>query len=701
MKKALDKNYLLVSLVSFSFLVFEFLLSKELMFLYGMEVSFWVIPLIMGGFSLGSAMIKVKPLNKISLEEFILSYVIITVFSLLLLVKLPIYEFHKSYFYNVFKLMLILIWPFITLGLYFGRVYSEDKNLGKVFLYNGLGLTLGALYCGKIYKFLGWPGGIFFIVFLLLIFLVLFDRRRWVFYISGVLFLMLVYKLDLLKTNLSYKFGFSFFAKDGEIIITRYSELVRTDVVKVGKIYRIFNDGGSPTRIVRISHPSKLYEIDKNELQEIPFCFGEFPRVLIIGSGGGNDVYLCLMAGAENIKAIELNPVIIQLMKNEFRDYSGNIYFHPKVEIINKEGRDYIRQTKEKFDLILLKGTDTNTSFSSFYPFTLEAYLYTKEALKQYWDILSDNGCLVIMRSIPISGSGEKRGFLQMLQLYMSAKSLNLKDNCIIMKRNVATEDNLELIRYTFFLFKNKMEGEFNVNDEILYLPERVFKIEEMRDEYLKRYNVNLLRDDCPAVYNFEKWQKKLPYILKLICIVVFPAIILLILGKVNFRKVVFYLSLGIGYIALELNLMGKLLLFLGHPVYSLQIILSSFLLFGGCGGYWALHHKINLKKYIFLLVFFNILSIFTCNWLYTINIPSQILKNILVFSLIAPLGFFSVVPFSQSLSKEEKRYIMYALDGMGTVVGTILIGFIQTYLGFSSGFIFIGFIYFLAILVV
>ena len=48
--------------------------------------------------------------------------------------------------------------------------------------------------------------------------------------------------------------------------------------------------------------------------------------------------------------------------------------------------------------------------------------------------------------------------------------------------------------------------------------------------------------------------------------------------------SVVYFAGLGLGFIAVELALLQHLTLLLGHPIFTLSILLSVLLLFGGLG---------------------------------------------------------------------------------------------------------------------
>ncbi len=741
MLKQTDKNYCLIALVSFTSLVLQILLSKTLFFIYGMTFSLLLIPLAILGLGIGSAITKNNFLVKVSQKQLIFLYLVVTVLCVFCLTKFIITDLFKLYYastkpaisaalrtyisiwpkqiiiwvlYNyyrmiyyffILKILSMLIWPFIVLGAYFGRVYSEDKNLGLVFLSNGIGLTTGAFFVGMIYRFFGSPGGIFFLIFLLLIPLILVEKGKIkLLYIFALGVFLLISGLDLLRMDKPQTPGFHYFASGGKILITKYSEISRTDVVGVDGVYRIFTDGDAPTKITKIPDPKELYQTVERKKLEIPFSFRDYKNVLVIGAGGGVDILAAIKAGARRVVGVELNPITIQLMKRDFRQYSGNLYFHPNVEIINQEGRDYLRKTNEKFNLILLRGTDTGTTFSFLSSFTLEAYLYTEEAIKDYWRTLADDGCLIIRRTEP--KIYHNIVVLQILQLYDLIKILGMKEHCVIIKeeRKTLSPSEKDSNQYTFILFKHKVDpisisSFFDKSQEILYLPGNEDNIESIKKECEQRFYIHYLRDDCPAFYNFVKWQKNSITFIGIFFIIALILAIISVLSRTNFKKTMFYFMLGIGYIALELNLIGKSVLFFGNPTYSMQIVLASFLLFGGLGGYWAVKQKGNIKAFLLLLVIFSICSIFIYKWIYTIKISNQILRNGLAFLFMAPIGFFSVVPFSQALVKEEKKHIAYALDGIGTVMGTLLIGFIQRYWGFGPGFVIIALIYSLAIL--
>ena len=75
------------------------------------------------------------------------------------------------------------------------------------------------------------------------------------------------------------------------------------------------------------------------------------PKILVIGSGCGTQVLDALQYGVEKVVAVEINPIINDIVLNN--GLWGNIYRQPEVEPVTNEARNYIRSIKEKFDAIV------------------------------------------------------------------------------------------------------------------------------------------------------------------------------------------------------------------------------------------------------------------------------------------------------------------------------------------------------------
>lgn len=117
-----------------------------------------------------------------------------------------------------------------------------------------------------------------------------------------------------------------------------------------------------------------------------------YKKVLVLGSGAGNDVASALLYGAEQVDAVEIDPVIAEFGKN----------FHPvgpyqdkRANLIIDDGRAFLARTDQRYDLIIFALTDSLVKVSPMAQLRLENYLFTEEAVKKAYSLLNDGGDLL------------------------------------------------------------------------------------------------------------------------------------------------------------------------------------------------------------------------------------------------------------------------------------------------------------------
>jgi len=118
-----------------------------------------------------------------------------------------------------------------------------------------------------------------------------------------------------------------------------------------------------------------------------------FKEVLIIGAGSGNDVSRALQWGAEHIDAVEIDPVIQRLGVAHHPDRP---YDDPRVSYYNDDGRNFLRRSDTKYDLIIYALVDSLVLHSSQSNIRLESYLFTREAMLDVERNLKPDGVFVM-----------------------------------------------------------------------------------------------------------------------------------------------------------------------------------------------------------------------------------------------------------------------------------------------------------------
>ncbi|HTF56912.1 MAG TPA: hypothetical protein VK661_06740 [Planctomycetota bacterium] len=126
---------------------------------------------------------------------------------------------------------------------------------------------------------------------------------------------------------------------------------------------------------------------------ELPHRLRSRPgTVLVVGSGTGNDVAAALRSGAPRVDAVEIDPAILQF---------GNLhperpYADPRVHAITEDARQHLRQTPERYDLIVYGLLDSHTLLSSRSNVRLDSFVYTVEGFRDARARLTPDGVVAL-----------------------------------------------------------------------------------------------------------------------------------------------------------------------------------------------------------------------------------------------------------------------------------------------------------------
>lgn len=138
------------------------------------------------------------------------------------------------------------------------------------------------------------------------------------------------------------------------------------------------------------SHPSE----SRYSQYDIPFLLHPRPeRVLIVGSGTGNDVAAALRHSARQIVAVEIDPAIIELGRAL---HPERPYDSPAVQVVNDDARSFFSSARERYDVISFGLLDSHTT-TSMTNARLDHYVYTKESLQIVRSLLADGGIMTLI----------------------------------------------------------------------------------------------------------------------------------------------------------------------------------------------------------------------------------------------------------------------------------------------------------------
>ena len=114
-----------------------------------------------------------------------------------------------------------------------------------------------------------------------------------------------------------------------------------------------------------------------------------FDRILVIGAGTGTDTALALAMGAKHVDAVEIDPELAQIGRDF---HPEKVYSDPRVTVHVNDGRAFLNQSRDKYDLIVYAVTDSLTLVSSTAGVRLESFLFTEESLREARDHLAPGG---------------------------------------------------------------------------------------------------------------------------------------------------------------------------------------------------------------------------------------------------------------------------------------------------------------------
>lgn len=414
---------------------------------------------------------------------------------------------------------------------------------------------------------------------------------------------------------------------NGQIVETRWSAFGRTDLIAYEQIpahMDIYLDGTAGTPMYAFNGDLEDPDPGVSDLRTFPgyFPFQHFDadhkdNALIIGPGGGRDALIALLGGVEEITGIEVNPDLVDIVR-ERSDFNGGIYTTmDQVDLVVDEGRSFLRSHDTgSFDTILLTLPRTNTSRSREGYALTENYLFTTDSLREYMDLLTPNGHLVVV-------TNDDAEILRLLSLTLAIRAdegqapeeameslyiLGATPNPVFVLRNGSFPENESLAIHAA---ATEWEG-YNPNTSyfphigstekpvspILYgvahgqitpedLIERVAEV---------GYDIRPVSDNDPFFYKLESGLPgsiRTVLVLSLVLLALVAAVLFVIEDRgtkrpagpgERFRDLTVFTMLGIAYMVVEISLVQKFVFFLGKPVLSLTVILFAVLLGTGIG---------------------------------------------------------------------------------------------------------------------
>jgi spermidine synthase len=479
-----------------------------------------------------------------------------------------------------------------------------------------------------------------------------------------------------------------------------------------------------------------------NAVESLPYAVRPGAKALIIGPGGGWDVARALTYGSRDITGVEINPIIARtIMQERFPKLSRNLYLRPEVRIFEEDGRSFIRRSAEKYQVVQATLVDTWASTAAGAFALTENNLYTTDALRDYLQHLTDDGLIAFTRW----GFEPPRESLRFVSLAIEAllqlgetspaehvmvgragsvEGWGSKDTVMISRKPFTAADigraralmeaaGLEAVYLPGAEIRNQFYELLHASSPAQFQRDYTFDISPVTDNRPFFFYTVQPRDlwnfVMTASHASADWKinTAVPLLFGLMAIsLIATAVTLLapplVLGARLPRLpgvrsfLLYFVFVGIGYILIEVALIQKFVLFLGHPTYALTVVVFSMLVSSGLGSFMSRRllgkDEGRLIKALGLVALLAVLlAVLVSGLLSALVGLAWGLKAALTIVLIAPLGFMMGMPFPVGLQRLEEWHapsVRWAwslnaassvLGSVGSLVCAIYLGLVQT----------------------
>ena len=424
------------------------------------------------------------------------------------------------------------------------------------------------------------------------------------------------------------------------------------------------------------------------EITGLAFAIRPEAHALVIGPGGGRDLWTALVAGARRVEGVEVNPIIVDdVMEDRFRYYSGDVYHAPGVSVVVDDGRSYVSRSRERYDVIQASLVDTWAATSAGAFAMTENNLYTVEAFEEYLRHLKPEGVLTItrwyddgLRLMSLAhAAGARLGWKGLADRVFAARNGNVAT--FILKNSPLTDAEVVRLveqcdRLKFGIVYAPVTASHQTPPPRTEYTRLITSDDPERFYRLYPWDVSPTTDDRPFFFQNRRLRDEMRIsldrsmlfgggfdTLRTVSLVSFLLVVLFILlplaglspepiGRIDraLAPIAYFACLGGGFMLIEIGLMQRFVLFLGHPVYSLSVILFTLLLGGGLGS--ALSRRVGRSPAVTIALVIPL--IIAASAIYAAALPSlfaawiglpRAARIVLSVALLLPLGVLLGMP--------------------------------------------------------
>ena len=478
-------------------------------------------------------------------------------------------------------------------------------------------------------------------------------------------------------------------------------------------------DSGAATVITKFDGRLEPLEHLKYDVTALAHYVRKPTSVLVIGVGGGRDILTSLVFGHQRVIGVEINPDILGVLTNRFTDYAGRLQQNPAVTLVNDEARSYIARTPEKFGIIQASLIDTWAASSAGAYVLTENGLYTKEAWRTFLDHLAPDGILTMSRWYYEAQPAETLRLAALATASLMDEGVrNPRQHVMIIRK----QDSSELGQYsvaTILVSKQpftdaEIDRMAEVSKSMEFIPVLTPRYAERPEfesvvtparyeELIRSYplNIEAPTDDTPFFFHMlrasdllkastyqgmNELNLKAEKVLGTLLSIVIGLSAIAIIAPLTLRRhvrrscsrslMLYFAAIGLAFMMVEIGQLERLIVFLGHPIYGLTVVLFVLLVASSLGSLCS--HRFG--RWIWLLPIllgaFILLSPVVTRELVGASTPLRIIVSAL---LLFPSGFFMGMAFPLGVQQARRAdgdaptAWYWGINGAFSVISSVL----------------------------
>jgi hypothetical protein len=156
-------------------------------------------------------------------------------------------------------------------------------------------------------------------------------------------------------------------------------------------------DGSAGTAMYGFDGDLSKLDFLRYDITNLAYTIRNEGRSAVIGVGGGRDLLSAYLFGFRDVTGVELNPIFVDLLTREFRDYN-RLADLPGIRLVVDEARSWFARTDERFDLIQMSLIDTWAATGAGAYSLSENGLYTTQGWQHFLSALTPKGVFTVSR---------------------------------------------------------------------------------------------------------------------------------------------------------------------------------------------------------------------------------------------------------------------------------------------------------------